>query len=119
MEHFKEVTRYETEVMNESLLRHYDQWILLLHRSGGSSVADVYEKVVRSKVEGPLSYFDRAGIDVDREVITYMIDMQLHSSLYAISPDRSPEDALRCMELDCLYHIGGWAAIKDKVIRDD
>ena len=111
--------KYESDVMNESLLNHYDQWILLLHRSTGSSVSDVYDKVISSKIEGTLRYFESTGVKVDKEYITYMVEMQLRSSLYAVSPDRTPEEAKKCMELDFLYHSGGWAAVKDRVIRDE
>ncbi len=110
----KAAMRHESAAILRLIFDHYEAAVLLLCRSGGSSLEHCFDAIVRSKIEESIAFFRRAGFaGADERLLGLLISAQFDSyrGIVAECPDR--ETAERYMEPLMTYHFGGWAALFD------
>lgn len=103
--------RHESAAILHLIFDHYDEAVLLLCRSGGSSLERYFDGIVQSKINESVSFFHKAGLaGIDEKLLGLLIAAQFDSyrRIVAECPDR--KTAERYMDALMVYHFGGWSA---------
>lgn len=106
--------RHESNVILHLIFDHYDEAVLLLHRSAGSSLENYFDMLVESKIKESISFFQSAGYSgADERLLRLLISMQFDSYRRIVTdcPDR--QTAEKYMHQLMTYHFGGWCALFD------
>ncbi len=114
------LTQLDTSMRNESnailhlIFDHYDDAVLLLYRSAGSSLERYFDMLVESKIKESVLFFQSTGYTgTDEKLLRLLISSQFDSYRRIVSecPDR--QTAEKYMNSLMIYHLGGWAALFD------
>ena len=103
--------RHESAAILHLIFDHYDEAVLLLCRSGGSSLERYFDGIVQSKINESVSFFHKAGLaGIDEKLLGLLIAAQFDSyrRIVAECPDR--KTAERYMDALMVYYFGGWSA---------
>ena len=103
--------RHESSVILHLIFDHYEEAVLLLHRSAGSSLEHYFDMLVDSKIKESISFFQSAGYCADERLLRLLISMQFDSYRRIVTecPDR--KTAEKYMHPLMTYHFGGWTAL--------
>lgn len=108
--------RHESEAILHLIFEHYEEAVLLLCRSAGSSLERYFDAVVQSKIKESITFFHAAGFAaIDEKLLGLLISAQFDSyrRIVAECPDR--KTAERYMDAMTVYHFGGWTAFFESV----
>lgn len=103
--------RQESAAILRLIFDHYDDAVLLLCRSAGSSLERCFDGIVQSKIKESIAFFRKAGFtDIDEKLIGLLISAQFDSYRRIVleCPDRRMAEEY--MDLLMIYHFGGWNA---------
>ena len=104
----------ESAVILHLLFDHYDEAVLLLYQSAGSSLEGFFDTLVARKIEESAAFFRSTGYaGVDEQLLGLVISAQFDSYRRIIASCRDRETAERCMNALMVYHFGGWTALFD------
>lgn len=108
--------RRESAAILRLIFDHYEEAVLLLCRSEGSSFAHCFDGIVQSKIQESIAFFHAEGIDgMDEKLLGLLISAQFdgYRRIVAECPDRRA--AQRYMDALMVYHLGGWAAFFESI----
>lgn len=105
----------ESAAILRLIFDHYDEAVLLLCRSGGSSLEGAFDGIVQSKIRESAAFFRETGRPVDETLLGLLISAQFDSyrRIVAGCPDR--QRAERYLDALIAYHFGGWTAFFESV----
>lgn len=104
----------ESAVILHLIFDHYDEAVLLLYQSAGSSLAGFFDTLVARKIEESAAFFRSTGYaGVDEQLLGLVISAQFDSYRRIIASCRDRETAERYMNALMIYHFGGWTALFD------
>ena len=104
----------ESAVILHLIFNHYDEAVLLLYQSAGSSLEGFFDTLVARKIEESAAFFRSTGYaGVDEQLLGLVISVQFDSYRRIIASCRDRETAERCMNALMIYHFGGWTALFD------
>lgn len=90
---------------------HYEEAVLLLCRSVGSSFEHYFDEIVQSKIQESIAFFHAVGFDgIDERLLGLLIAAQLDSYRRITAECSDRKTAERYMEALMVYHFGGWTA---------
>ena len=102
----------ESDTILELLFDCYDQAVLLLCRSRGSSLEPFWDELIRRKTDETISFFRAAGLPhPDEQVLRMMVEGQFHSYFQIIREGYDLPTAKTLMTAAVRYHTAGWMAI--------
>ena len=114
------LTQLDISMRNESsailhlIFDHYDDAILLLHRSAGSSLEHYFDMLVENKIKESISFFQNAKYaGVDEKLLGLLISSQFDSYRRIVIECRDRNSAEKYMHSLMTYHFGGWVALFD------
>ena len=104
----------ESAVILHLIFDHYDEAVLLLYQSAGSSLEGFFDTLVARKIEESAAFFRSTGYaGVDEQLLGLVISVQFDSYRRIIASCRDRETAEHCMNALMVYHFGGWTALFD------
>lgn len=104
----------ESAVILHLIFDHYDEAVLLLYQSAGSSLEGFFDTLVARKIEESSAFFRSTGYaGVDEQLLGLVISVQFDSYRRIIASCRDRETAERYMNALMIYHFGGWTALFD------
>lgn len=111
LDHLKTSMARESAAILRLIFDRYEAAVLLLCRSGGSSLERYFDGLVERKIGESAAFFRRAGLTgLDETLLGLLISAQFDSyrRIVAECPDRGTAEGY----LDALmtYHFGGWTA---------
>lgn len=108
--------RHESEAILHLIFDHYEEAVLLLCRSAGSSLEYYFDGIVQNKIKESIAFFHRAGITgIDEKLLGLLISAQFDSYRRIVIECSDRKIAEKYMESLMTYHFGGWAAFFDFV----
>lgn len=114
--------QHESAAILRLIFDHYEEAVLLLCRSTGSSLEHCFDGIVQSKIQESIAFFQRAGVaGVDETLLGLLISAQFDSYRRIVTECSDRRIAEHYMESLMTYHFGGWAAFFESVstIRED
>ncbi len=114
------LTQLDISMRNESsailhlIFDNYDDAVLLLYRSSGSSLENYFDMLVENKIKESILFFQNAGYTgADERLLKLLISSQFDSYRRIVidCPDR--QTAEKYMHSLMTYHLGGWSALFD------
>ena len=115
-EGLKTSMHHESAAILRLIFEHYDEAVLLLCRSAGSSFEHYFDEIVQSKIGESIAFFRAEGVgNIDEKLLGLLISSQFDSyrRIVAECPDR--KTAERYMDALMVYHFGGWATFFESV----
>ena len=107
---------HESAAILHLIFDHYEDAMLLLSRSAGSSLEHYFDGIVQSKIQESTSFFRRAGfIGIDETLLGLLISAQFDSYRRIVTECTDRKTAEGYMESLMTYHFGGWTAFFDSV----
>lgn len=106
--------QHESAAILHLIFDHYEEAVLLMHRSAGSSLEHYFYMLVQSKIKESIEFFHKAGYTaVDEKLLELLISVQFDSyrRIVISYPDRMAAE--KCMNSLMTYHFGGWSALLD------
>lgn len=108
--------RHKSEAILHLIFDHYEEAVLLLCRSTGSSLEYYFDGIVQNKIKESVAFFHRAGITgIDEKLLGLLISAQFDSYRRIVIECSDRKIAEKYMESLMTYHFGGWAAFFDSV----
>ena len=112
------MTKLKTAMKNESdsiirlIFDHYEQAVLLLCRSSGSSLENCFDAIVKSKIDESVSFFKNANRPhIDEKLLGFLISSQFDDYRRIVTECSDRETAEKYMDSLMTYHFGGWVAL--------
>ncbi len=108
--------QHESTAILHLIFDHYEEAVLLLCLSTGSSFEHYFDRIVQSKIKESIAFFHAKGFDgIDEKLLGLLISAQFDSyrRIVAECPDR--KTAERYMDALMVYHFGGWTAFFETV----
>ena len=110
--------QHESSAILHLIFDHYEDAVLLLCQSSGSSLEHYFEEIVQSKIKESIAFFQMAGFTgVDEKLLGFLISAQFDSYRRIVAECSERADAEKYMEALMTYHFGGWSAFFDPVIN--
>lgn len=107
---------HESAAILHLIFDHYEDAMLLLCRSAGSSLEHYFDGIVQSKIQESIAFFRRAGFTgIDETLLGLLISAQFDSYRRIVTECSDRETAEGYMESLMTYHFGGWAAFFNSV----
>lgn len=107
---------HESAAILHLIFDHYEDAMLLLCRSTGSSLEHYFDGIVQSKIQESVAFFHRAGFTgIDGTLLGLLISAQFDSYRRIVTECSDRETAEGYMESLMTYHFGGWTAFFDSV----
>ena len=104
--------QHESAAILHLIFDHYEEAILLLCRSAGSSFAHYFDGIVQSKTNESILFFHAAGFDgIDEKLFGLLISTQFDSYRRIVAECSDRKTAERYMDSLMVYHFGGWTAL--------
>lgn len=108
--------QHESAATLHLIFDHYEEAVLLLCRSAGSSFEHYLDGLVRSKVKESAAFFHAEGVDdIDEKLLGLLISAQFDSYRRIVAECPDCKTAERYMDALMIYHFGGWAAFFESV----
>lgn len=108
--------QHESTAILHMIFDHYEEAVLLLCRSAGSSFEHSFDGLVQSKIKESVMFFREEGAaNIDEKLFGLLISAQFDSyrRIVAECPDRKTAEGY--MDALMVYHFGGWAAFFESV----
>lgn len=103
--------QHESAAILHLIFDHYEEAVLLLCRSTGSSFEHYFDGLVQSKIEESAEFFRAEGVaDMDEKLLGFLISSQFDSYRRIVAECTDSKTAERYMDAMMVYHFGGWAA---------
>ncbi len=100
---------HESAAILHLIFDHYEDAMLLLCRSAGSSLEHYFDGIVQSKIQESVAFFRRAGFTgIDETLLGLLISAQFDSYRRIVTECSDRETAEGYMESLMTYHFGGW-----------
>lgn len=110
--------QHESSAILHLIFDHYEDAVLLLCHSFGSSLEHYFEEIVQSKIKESIAFFQMAGFTgVDEKLLGFLISAQFDSYYRIVVECSDYKTAERYMESLMTYHFGGWTAFFDSINR--
>ena len=108
--------QHESAAILHLIFDHYEEAVLLLCRSTGSSFEHYFDGIVQSKIKESIVFFQNSGfIRVDEKLLGLLISAQSDSYRRIVAECSDRQAAEMYMESLMTYHIGGWTAFFESV----
>ena len=108
--------RHESEAILHLIFAHYEDAVLLLCRSTGSSLEHYFHRIVQSKIKESIAFFHRAGFSgIDEKLLELLISAQFDSYRRIVEECSDRKTAEEYMDVLMVYHFGGWTAFFESV----
>ena len=108
--------QHESAAILHLIFDHYEEAVLLLCRSTGSSFEHYFEGIVQSKIKESIVFFRNSGFTgMDEKLLGLLISAQFDSYRRIVSECTDRKAAETYMDALMAYHIGGWSAFFESV----
>ena len=108
--------QHESAAILHLIFDHYEEALLLLCRSAGSSFENYFDGLVQSKIKESIAFFHAEGFDaIDEKLLRLLISAQFDSYRRIVAEFPERKNAERYMDALMIYHFGGWAAFFESV----
>ena len=108
--------QHESAAILHLIFDHYEEAVLLLCRSTGSSFEHYFEGIVQSKIKESIVFFRNSGFTgMDEKLLGLLISSQFDSYRRIVSECTDRKAAETYMDALMAYHIGGWSAFFESV----
>ena len=108
--------QHESAAILHLIFDYYEEAVLLLCRSTGSSFEHYFDGIVQSKIKESIVFFRNSGfIRVDEKLLGLLISAQFDSYRRIVAECSDRQAAEMYMESMMTYHIGGWTAFFESV----
>lgn len=106
----------ESEAILNLIFDHYNDAILLLCKSEGSSLAGCFDQIVARKVAESEAFFRESGArQIDANLLRLLIASQFHSYYQIVKEGYEKDTAKSYMNTLMRYHLGGWTALLNDI----
>ena len=122
LEELKASMRHESAAILHLIFDRYEDAVLLLCRSAGSSLEHFFDRIVQSKIKKSIAFFRRAGFaDIDEKLLGFLISVQFDSYRRIVLECADRRSAEAYLASLMTYHFGGWTAFFELVdpLRED
>lgn len=107
----KSSMQHESAAILHLIFDHYDDAVLLLCRSVGSSLEHYFDGIVQSKIKESITFFHEEGYScIDEKLLGILISAQFDSYRRIVSECSDRKTAEQYMDSLMVYHFGGWNA---------
>ena len=114
-EHMASAMALESAAILHLLFDDYDAAVLLLCRSGGSSLEGFFDRLVEEKIRETQAFFTAMGRPhPDEHLMALLIGGQYHMYVQIIRDGCDLAEARKLMDAAMMYHTGGWMALLGK-----
>lgn len=108
--------QHESAAILHLIFDHYEEAVLLLCRSAGSSFEHYFDGLVQSKIKENTVFFRAEGVaDMDEKLLGLLISAQFDSYRRIVAECTDRKTAERYMDAMMVYHFGGWTAFFESV----
>ena len=108
--------QHESAAILRLIFDHYEEAVLLLCRSAGSSFEHYFDGLVQSKIQESAAFFHAEGVaDMDEKLLGLLISVQFDSYRRIVAECTDSKTAERYMDAMMVYHFGGWTAFFESV----
>ena len=108
--------QHESAAILRLIFDHYEEAVLLLCRSAGSSFEHYFDGLVQSKIQESAAFFHAEGVaDMDEKLLELLISVQFDSYRRIVAECTDSKTAERYMDAMMVYHFGGWTAFFESV----
>ena len=110
----------ESAAILNLIFDHYTDAILLLCRSGGSSLDGCFDQIVERKVLESEAFFQEAGPSfLDQNLLRLLIASQFHSYYQIVKEGYDRDVAKTYMATLMRYHLGGWTTLLNGIQKGE
>lgn len=103
--------QHESAAILHLIFDRYDEAVMLLCRSAGSSLEHYFDGIVQTKIKESIAFFHEAGfMTVDEKLLGLLIASQFDSYRRIVAECRDRKTAERYMDSLMVYHLGGWTS---------
>lgn len=108
--------QHKSSAILHLIFDHYEDAVLLLCQSSGSSLEHYFEEIVQSKIKESIAFFQMAGFTgVDEKLLGFLISAQFDSYRRIVTECSDYKTAEEYMKSLMIYHFGGWTAFFDAI----
>ena len=108
--------QHESTAILHMIFDHYEEAVLLLCRSAGSSFEHSFDGLVQSKIKESVMFFREEGAtNIDEKLLGLLISAQFDSYRRIVAECSDRKTAEGYMDALMVYHFGGWAAFFESV----
>lgn len=112
LEKLKSSMKNESTAIIRLIFDHYEQSVLLLCRSAGSSLEHYFDAVVQSKIKESVKFFKNADFPhIDEKLLGFLISGQFDGYRRIVAECSDRETAEKYLDSLMTYHFGGWTAL--------
>lgn len=112
------LTKLKISMKNESamiiklIFDNYEQAVLLLSKSSGSSLENYFDAVVQRKIKESISFFKSMNYTIiDEKLLGFLISTQFDCYRRIVNECSDCQTAEKYMDSIMIYHLGGWEAL--------
>lgn len=112
VQHLENSMKMESKAILKLIFEHYDEAVMLLCRSEGSSLEGFFDKIIERKVCESEAFFSKSEEKYfDGNLLRLLISSQFHSYYQIVNGGYGKEAAESYMNAVMRYHYGGWEAL--------
>lgn len=111
----KNSMQHESAEIFHLIFDYYEEAILLLCRSTGSSLEHYFDGLIQSKIEESICFFRNEGVCIDEKMLGLLISVQFDSYRRIVSDCSDRNTAEIYLSSLMTYHFGGWTAFLNSV----
>ena len=112
LENLKSSMQHESAAILHLIFEYYEEAVLLLCRSGGSSLEHFFDGIVQSKIGESIVFFHNAGFSgIDKKLFGLLIAAQFDSYRRIVTECADRKAAEKYIDALMAYHFGGWTAL--------
>ena len=106
----------ESTAILRLIFDHYEEAVLLLCRSAGSSFEHSFDKIVQRKIRESAAFFHAVGfVGIDETLLGLLISAQFDSYRRIVTEFSERGSAEKYMNSLMAYHFGGWTALFESI----
>ncbi len=110
--------QHESAAILHLIFDRYDEAVLLLCRSAGSSFEHCFDEIVQSKIKESVEFFRSEGFaGADEKLLGLLISAQFDSYRRIVAECHDRKSAESYMAALMVYHFGGWAAFFESISK--
>lgn len=112
VQHLESSMKMESKAILKLIFEHYDEAVMLLCRSDGSSLEGFFDRIIERKVCESEAFFSKSEEKYfDGNLLRLLISSQFHSYYQIVNGGYGKEAAESYMNAVMLYHYGGWETL--------
>ena len=112
----KSSMQHESAAILHLIFNHYNEAVLLLCCSAGSSMENYFDEIVQNKIKESIAFFNASNFtDIDEKLLGLLISAQFDSYRRIVMECSERKTAERYMDSLMTYHLGGWTAFFDSM----